>query len=195
MTRARPRPGDRRRAPLHQRRDECGSGAASLPVVGDGDGDVGTGRIGGPLHEMGDPDRPLLTLRRQRDKQERNVMHPVNAVDKQPDHLVIELTERRQEPALARIRRQPAEPLAQHIGIGGQQRPDHRRGAVLKEELPGQHLARGRTRQRLPDLRRDDRGQARCSLGTIGTSTSAGSSPSAGFCSSGREGVFPAATV
>jgi hypothetical protein len=164
-----------------------------LPVVEDGDGDVGTGRIGGTLHEMGDPDRPLLTLWRQRDKQERNVMHPVDAVDKQPDHLVIEVTERRQEPALARIRRQPAEPLAQHIGIGGQQRPDHCRGAVPQEELPGQHLARGRTRQRLPGLMRDDRGHARCSLGTIGTSAPAGPSPSAGVSSSGRQSVFPAA--
>jgi hypothetical protein len=33
-----------------------------LPVVGDGDGDAGGGRIIGVLQEMGDPDRPLLAL-------------------------------------------------------------------------------------------------------------------------------------
>jgi len=33
-------------------------------------------------------------------------------------------------------------------------------GAVPQEKLPGQHLARGRTRQRLPDLMCDDRGHA-----------------------------------
>jgi len=37
-----------------------GAGAASLPVVGDGDSDVGGGRIAGALQEMGDPGRPLL---------------------------------------------------------------------------------------------------------------------------------------
>jgi len=71
----------------------------------------------GVLHEMGDPGRPLLALWRQHDKHERNVMHPVGAVDKPPDHRVIEFTERREEPALARIPGQTAEPLAQRPGI------------------------------------------------------------------------------
>jgi len=78
-----------------------------------------------------------------------SAMYPVNAADKPPDHRVIELIEHRQEPMLARIPRQAAERLAQHPGIGGQQRPDQRRRAVPQKELPRQHLAarlsRGRT--------------------------------------------------
>jgi len=38
-----------------------------LPVVGDGDGDVGDSRIIGVLHEMGDRGRLLLALWRQHD--------------------------------------------------------------------------------------------------------------------------------
>ena len=68
-------------------------------------------------------------------------MHPVSAADKPPDHRVIEFTEHRQEPVLSRIRRQAAEPVAQRLGIGGQQRPDQRRRAVSQRELSGQHLA------------------------------------------------------
>ena len=76
---------------------------------------------------MGDPDQLLLALWRQRDQQERNVMHPVNAVDKQPDHRVIELIEHLEEPLTARSGRQAAEHVAQRLGIGGSgnsQRPD-----------------------------------------------------------------------
>jgi helix-turn-helix protein len=142
---------DRRRASLYQRRAQCGADAACLPVVGDGDGDVGGGRIAGVLQEMGDPDRPLLAMWRQHDQHERNVMHPVNAADKPGDHRVIESTGRGEEPVPARILRQAAEPLAQRLGIGGQQRPDHRRRTVSQAELPRQdatiRLSGGRTAQ------------------------------------------------
>ena len=60
------------------------------PVIGDGDGDVGGGWIAGLRHEMGDPDRLLLALRRQHDQHERNVIQPVNAAGKPPDQRVIE---------------------------------------------------------------------------------------------------------
>ena len=68
---------------------------------------------------MGDPDELLLALWRQHDQQERNVMYPVNAVDKQPDHRVIELIEHLEEPVMARSGRQAAEHVAQRLGIGG----------------------------------------------------------------------------
>ena len=133
----RAQPGDGRRAPLHQRRDECRAGAPSLPVVDDGDGDVGGGRIIGVLQDTGDPGRLLLALGRQHDQQERNVMHPVNTADQPLDHRVIELIEHVEEPVLARFGRQAAEQVAQRLGIRGQQRPDQRRRAVVQKELPG----------------------------------------------------------
>ena len=72
-----------------------------MPVVDDGDGDVGGGRIIGVLQEMGDPGRLLLALGRKHDQQERNVMHPVNTAGQQLDHRVIELIDHVEEPALA----------------------------------------------------------------------------------------------
>ena len=86
---------------------------------------------------MGDPDELLLALWRQHDKQQRNVVHPVNAVDKQPDHRVIELIEHLEEPVMARSGRQAAEHVAQRPGIGGQQRPEQRRRTVLQDDSPG----------------------------------------------------------
>ncbi len=153
----RAQPPDRRWALVHQRRAECRADAASLPVVGNGDRDVGGARITGILQEMGDPDRPLLALWRQHDKQERNVMHPVGAVDKPPDHRVIEFPERRKEPALARIRRQTAETLAQRPGIRSQQRPDQRRRAIPQKELPRKHVTALLPHSRAARLRKTPR--------------------------------------
>ncbi len=58
-------------------------------------------RAGGVLHEMSDPDELLLARWRQHDNQQRNVMHPVNAVDQQPDHRIIELIKHLEEPVIA----------------------------------------------------------------------------------------------
>ena len=77
----RAQPLDRRWASFHQRRAERCAGAPSLPVVGNGDRDVGGGRIAGVLQEMSDPDWHFLAVWRQHDKQERDVMHTVNAVE------------------------------------------------------------------------------------------------------------------
>jgi hypothetical protein len=120
--------------------DTSGADTAFLPVVGDSDGDVGSGRIIGILQQTGDPGRPLLAPWGQHDQHERDVMHPVNAADKPPDHRLIKFTKHLEEPVLARFARQAAEPVAQHLGIGRQQRPDQRTRAVLQRKLPRQHL-------------------------------------------------------
>ena len=66
---------------------------------------------------------------------------PSTLLNKPPDHRVIKFTEHLQKPVLARFARQTAEPVAQHLGIRRQQRPDQRRRAVRQKELSGQHLA------------------------------------------------------
>ncbi len=66
---------------------------------------------------------------------------PSTLSNKPPDHRVIKFTEHLQKPVLARFARQTAEPVAQHLGIRRQQRPDQRRRAVRQKKLSGQHLA------------------------------------------------------
>jgi len=91
----------------------------ALPLVGDGEGDLGAGRIGRILHEAGHSDRPFLAVGRQHDEHQRDVMHPVDLADQPLDHRVVEVTERGQESPLPRLRRQTAEHLAQRLAVGG----------------------------------------------------------------------------
>jgi hypothetical protein len=125
-------PGDARRALAHERRQQSGGRAASVPIVANGDGDVGARRLVLVPDDPGHPDDGLRSLVRLENEEQGDVVDTVDVVDQMVEHRVRQVRDSGQEPVEPGLRRELVVRLLDRRTRDRPEGTDHRLRAVPK---------------------------------------------------------------